>query len=258
MKKESLIAVLAVLAVALTCVTLMAEDTEADTSETIMVDGDPVADLQEDESGDDSQQLDKGAEYYIYGDLAKIWRTDGKIAIWRASIEGPDGEWNVIQTFVGYTLEIELTDYDYVKVTRTWPGESTVINYLIPLHMSQSGDSDMKYVVTFYDRDTVVGSPYVDESTMILKGEPHVMVPDDPVRDGYVFGGWFTDPSCEEQYRFDPTQPIPSDMSVYAKWDGSGGSGFPWWIIIVVIVVIAAIIAIYVYKNNKNRQTGSS
>ena len=50
-----------------------------------------------------------------------------------------------------------------------------------------------------------------------------------PVRDGYTFMGWFTNPSCEEEYRFSFLFPIYDDLTVYARWsldnaDDTGGA----------------------------------
>ncbi len=256
MKKESLIAVLAVLAVALSCAVVMAEDAKAETSEKVIIDVEPLFADEEDDMFSDPTTMSDGAYYYSYGDVRKCFREDEKIANWSASVQDEDGNWVVVETFTGVYFEVDLSDYSLVKITRTWPGVLTSIVYYIPLHLPQSGDSDGRYVVTFYDRDTVVGTPYVDNSTWLLKGDPHVEVPDDPVREGYDFGGWFTDLSFEEQYRFDPTQPIPGDMSVYAKWDDSGGSGFPWWILIVVAIIVAAIVY-YMYKKRKAEEPDS-
>lgn len=47
------------------------------------------------------------------------------------------------------------------------------------------------------------------------KAEPVVA----PTRNGYSFMGWFTDASCEEQYRFSFILPIYDDLTVYAKWE---------------------------------------
>lgn len=43
----------------------------------------------------------------------------------------------------------------------------------------------------------------------------HTMPPD-PVREGYIFDGWFTDEALTQPY--DPSVPITSDMTLYAKW----------------------------------------
>ena len=40
--------------------------------------------------------------------------------------------------------------------------------------------------------------------------------PDDPTRDGYTFGGWFTDYECTSAWDF--SKPVTSDMTLYAKW----------------------------------------
>ena len=246
MRKKSLIAVLAVLAVALSCAVVMAEDAEAKISEKAVGNGEPLFAVGEDEWGDTTTTADD-AYYYWYGDGGRFFRNDLKNANWSASVQDEDGNWVVFETFTGVYFIVDMSDYDLVKITRTWPGLETHVFYVILLHLLQSGDSDGKYVVTFYDGDTVLGTPYVDNRTTVEKGVAHVAVPDDPVREGYEFGGWFTDLSFEEQYRFDPTQPIPGDMNVYAKWDGSGGSGFPWWILILVVIIVAAVVY-YMYK----------
>ncbi len=40
--------------------------------------------------------------------------------------------------------------------------------------------------------------------------------PQDPVRSGYSFGGWYTDESFSNEFDFD--SPVTSDMTLYAKW----------------------------------------
>lgn len=54
--------------------------------------------------------------------------------------------------------------------------------------------------------------------------------PADPTRDGYTFGGWFTDEACTQAYDF--STPVTADLTLYAKWSknavnpgGNGGSG---------------------------------
>ena len=58
--------------------------------------------------------------------------------------------------------------------------------------------------------------------------------PDALSETGYVFGGWYTDSSCEDSYVFDFTTAIYEDLTLYAKWteatytvsyDANGGSG---------------------------------
>jgi len=54
--------------------------------------------------------------------------------------------------------------------------------------------------------------------------------PADPTRDGYTFGGWYTDESCTQAYDFGT--PVTADLTLYAKWTknavnpgGNGSSG---------------------------------
>lgn len=41
--------------------------------------------------------------------------------------------------------------------------------------------------------------------------------PEDPVRDGYVFDGWYEDAELKAPYRFG--SPVEGDLTLYAKWD---------------------------------------
>lgn len=84
--------------------------------------------------------------------------------------------------------------------------------------------------------------------------------PDDPVRAGYAFAGWYTDADCTEI--FDWSQGVTKDITLYAGWtaDGSGtepgtpeepehpepAEGFELkaWMVILVVIVIVAIIGI--------------
>ena len=45
--------------------------------------------------------------------------------------------------------------------------------------------------------------------------------PADPSETGYTFGGWYTDPSCEDEYAFDFAQPVTVDTTLYAKWSAN-------------------------------------
>ena len=54
--------------------------------------------------------------------------------------------------------------------------------------------------------------------------------PADPTRDGYTFGGWYTDEARTQAYDF--STPVTADLTLYAKWTknavnpgGNGGSG---------------------------------
>lgn len=55
-----------------------------------------------------------------------------------------------------------------------------------------------------------VGSLTVDE-------DGHVAKPADPTRDGYEFGGWFTDEACTQAFDFE-TAVVTEDLTLFAKW----------------------------------------
>lgn len=67
------------------------------------------------------------------------------------------------------------------------------------------------------------------DSSVVKKGNT-VGVPAEPTKDGYSFGGWYTDVSCTTAYDFN--SPVNEDITLYAKWlakytvsfDTDGGS----------------------------------
>ncbi len=58
----------------------------------------------------------------------------------------------------------------------------------------------------------------------MLKGSK-VAKPEDPVRDGYTFAGWYADEALSEAYDFG--SPVNKDTVLYAKWTEDGGSEQP-------------------------------
>ncbi len=82
-----------------------------------------------------------------------------------------------------------------------------------------SGDGNMEnaFRVLF---DTQGGST-IAPATGLSYGD-RVAKPADPVRDGYTFGGWYTDAGCTQSWDFTGT--IPGDMTLYAKWTSSSGT----------------------------------
>ena len=53
-------------------------------------------------------------------------------------------------------------------------------------------------------------------SVSVDKGLP-VEKPADPVVEGYTFGGWYKERTCQTKWNFD--DPVTGDMTLYAKWD---------------------------------------
>jgi uncharacterized repeat protein (TIGR02543 family) len=59
-------------------------------------------------------------------------------------------------------------------------------------------------------------SPTPPESQFI-KYRKYVQSPEVTSREGYLFGGWFTEPAGVNQFTFEDTQ-VTSDLTLYAKW----------------------------------------
>ena len=64
----------------------------------------------------------------------------------------------------------------------------------------------------------------------VATSDGKLVKPADPTRDGYAFGGWYTDEACTQAYDFGT--PVTADLTLYAKWTknavnpgGNGGSG---------------------------------
>ena len=124
---------------------------------------------------------------------------------------------------------IDLTGHDEVIVTQV-VGDQTARARLIAVHMSlDDSDGDGEHNVRFYDMGSIIHTHTIDGSTVVALGEPHVEFPEEPSREGYTFGGWYTDPSFADGSEFDGLGVVRGDIDVYAKWNptsnsGSGGS----------------------------------
>ncbi|WP_158539727.1 DUF4430 domain-containing protein [Gordonibacter sp. 28C] len=74
--------------------------------------------------------------------------------------------------------------------------------------------------VTFDARGgSFVASAYVARGKAVLR-------PADPVRDGYTFGGWFSDEACTSPWNFDTALNAEAELTLYAKWvENTGQQG---------------------------------
>lgn len=71
-----------------------------------------------------------------------------------------------------------------------------------------------EYTVTF----NTDGGSTVDPK-LVAEGN-YAQQPADPTKDGYTFGGWYTDVGCTDGNEFDfENTPITADLPLYAKWD---------------------------------------
>lgn len=67
------------------------------------------------------------------------------------------------------------------------------------------------------------------DTKFVATADGKLVKPADPTRDGYTFGGWFTDEACTQAYDFGT--PVTADLTLYAKWTKNatnpGGNGGP-------------------------------
>lgn len=106
-------------------------------------------------------------------------------------------------------------------------------------------------VVTFM---TNGGNEVADQ--IVQYGEK-VVRPEDPVREGYIFDGWYQDIHLTEKWDFD-SDVVQGNMSLYAKWSPATTAdntpetsdmlhGWPWWILLLLIVLLL----LWVVKRNR-------
>lgn len=68
------------------------------------------------------------------------------------------------------------------------------------------------------------------DTKFVATADGKLVKPADPTREGYTFGGWYTDEAYTQAYDF--SMPVTADLTLYAKWTknatnpgGNGGSG---------------------------------
>ena len=103
-----------------------------------------------------------------------------------------------------------------------------------------------EYTVCFEYND---GGEYTgyEEQTVALGStaqEPETI----PVREGYVFAGWYTDSECTEPYDF--TMPVEESLTLYAKWEEARPS-WPIYVGAGVAVVAAAAVVFLAARKKK-------
>lgn len=84
-----------------------------------------------------------------------------------------------------------------------------VIVILVALDLRNPG-----FTITF---DSKGGTDVVPQNQMY--GEL-LEAPENPTREGYVFSGWYLDPTCDEMWEID-SDIIEADMTLYAGWESA-------------------------------------
>ena len=157
------------------------------------------------------------AEYYCYGNTATFQHPISEAEpSWEYSKDG--GE---VVTSTERVLVVGVSDCDTLLVTQHLQGTSKTI---LVHCMHVMDDEDQKFDVVFHDGNDQIDTVTLDNRSWFKLGDIIAMAPQDPVKEGYKFGGWYTDPSYADGSEFDPRNPVEDDMDVYALWiaDPSG------------------------------------
>ncbi len=97
------------------------------------------------------------------------------------------------------------SQWDKVKKGEDWIPETAVLRFA----------DEATYKVRYMNCSLPDG--FVKEGSKLLK-------PTDPSKEGYVFGGWFTDEACTGAYDFDT--PVTADLILYARWESAKPEDF--------------------------------
>lgn len=98
---------------------------------------------------------------------------------------------------------------------------------------------------------------------IVIYGEK-IVPPEDPVREGYRFDGWYTDIHLTDEWDFEEDT-VQGNMSLYAKWveDASvnivPGNEEPqgcfwWWILLLILLLILLIIVLLFIKKKMKKK----
>lgn len=110
------------------------------------------------------------------------------------------------------SLKIEGWHYDSAAQGNILVGNIAADGSLV-LKVYFSKDEAVMYTVTFMNGEEQFGAVVsVAENSTVAQPSS------DPVKQGYVFDGWFTNASCEQADKFDFQTPITQNITLYAGW----------------------------------------
>ncbi len=106
-----------------------------------------------------------------------------------------------------------------------FPGKGTytvtqVVGNTVGTYVSQ-----LKIVIMGTPEVTFESNGGSEVPMQIVKVGNKVTQPDDPVKDGYTFAGWYKESSLLNRYSFD--QPVSQHMTLYAKWTSASSGTVP-------------------------------
>ena len=110
-------------------------------------------------------------------------------------------------TFAGWTPNVEETVTKDITYTATWIKDNTPTNPTTPTTPSTPSE-EHKVTISPNNGDADI--------TQTVPDGGKAVEPDDLTNDGYELDGWYTDSAMTQPFDF--SQPIKSDIHIYAKW----------------------------------------
>ncbi len=143
--------------------------------------------------------------YTITFDSRGGTKVDDKSVIHGRTITEPDAPTRENYTFRGW-----FKDSGYENV---WDFETDTVTSNLTLYAKWTPNS---CTVTFHSQEGSTVEPQtVNYGETITEPEP-------PTREGYTFGGWYSDSICETVWNFE-TDVVTQDTALYAKWTDMSG-----------------------------------
>lgn len=108
----------------------------------------------------------------------------------------------------------------YPIVLTATNGVATAATFTFTLTVEAGGGTGTTYTVTFNSN----GGTAVASQTVTAGGK--ASQPDNPTREGYNFGGWYSNSALTEVYNF--AAEVTGNITVYAKWTEKQGTSPGW------------------------------
>lgn len=112
-------------------------------------------------------------------------------------------------------------DYDDISCTITEDTNSIIISYTDDYntaYLTATGSGEpVNYEMTYSVVFASLGGSEV-ETVRDITRFAKITEPEAPTKDGFIFGGWYTDESYTSQWHFDKDT-VQDNMILYAKWD---------------------------------------
>lgn len=132
---------------------------------------------------------------------------------------------NSVEVLDANSVEVIVNLFDYADAQKAPAGYQIVGYYvggsLIPDITNYEITGDTTITVECSDTATVTfnyGYEGIPDTTKLVNIGETVSAPEDSEREGYSFGGWYTDEECAEGNEYNFSTPVYGDMTLYAKW----------------------------------------